>query len=144
MISIIIPFYNSERFLGECLDSLVNQTRKDFVVFLINDGSKDSSGDIAKRYVDRYPKMFNYIYQDNQGQGVARNTGFALVKTPYTMFLDSDDFYGPRMIENVYKGIEKDNSFDIALTTPCLLDMTTLNYWIWFDEKLIKDTLLLK
>ena len=74
-ISIIVPVYNAEKYLVKCLDSLVNQTKKNIEIILVNDGSKDKSIDILNEYKEKYPDMITIISQENQGQSAARNSG---------------------------------------------------------------------
>ena len=131
-ITIIVPIYNVERYLRECLDSIVNQTDKNFHVILVNDGTKDSSGEIALEYVKKYPKLFEYIKQENKGLGGARNTGLRAVKTKYVRFFDSDDFMAPRTMETLNKELEKDE-VDILFFYPAIYDMVTLTYQYWYD-----------
>lgn len=75
-ISIIIPIYNAEKFLDQCLNSIIIQTFKDFEVILVNDGSTDSSEQIIDKYIQKYPALFIKINKENGGQATARNLGF--------------------------------------------------------------------
>lgn len=99
--SIIIPVYNVEKFLQECLDSIVAQTLKDFEVICINDGSTDNSLAILNEYAER-DSRFKVISQTNQGQGVARNNGIDLANGEYIIFVDPDDFIEPNALEIIY------------------------------------------
>lgn len=90
-IAVIIPVYNVENYLSQCLDSVVKQSIPFDEVILINDGSTDNSLAICKQYVSKY-KYFKLIDQNNQGLSIARNTGMLYVSSEYIMFLDSDDF----------------------------------------------------
>ena len=137
-LSIVVPIYNVEKYLGECLDSFVNQTNHDFHVLLIDDGSKDKSGEIAKGYEKKYPKLFKYVYQENKGLGGARNTGLSLVDSEYTMFFDSDDFMANLAVENILKEINK-NKVDIIFFNPVIYDMGTCSYEPWHDSSFVKD-----
>lgn len=92
-ISVIVPIYNVEAYLRECLDSILNQKIEDMEAILVNDGSTDQSGNIMNEYQQKYPKLFTCIHKPNGGLGDARNTGAALAKGEYLAFLDSDDFY---------------------------------------------------
>ena len=92
LLTVVVPVYNVEKFLGNCLDSLLNQTVADHKIIVVNDGSKDTSGEIAKAYAEKYPEMIHYIEQTNKGLGAARNTGLALAETEYVAFLDSELF----------------------------------------------------
>lgn len=92
LISIIIPVYNTERYLAECLDSVVNQTHINIEVLLIDNGSQDSSLSICKRYASKDSRI-KIVQTENFGQGVARNTGLKMANGKYVAFLDSDDYY---------------------------------------------------
>ena len=90
MISVIVPVYNVEEYLEECLDSIKNQTFKDFEVILVNDGSIDNSQEICELYCDQ-DSRFCLINQENKGQSIARNIGVAESKGKFIVFIDSDD-----------------------------------------------------
>lgn len=139
LFSIVVPIYNVETYLRECLDSFVKQTSQDFKVFLIDDGSTDSSGEIAKEYAEKYPNLFEYHYQENKGLGGARNTGLALVNTKYLMFFDSDDFMANRAVENILETIRKYNQeIDIIFFNPIIYNMASHSYEPWHDAELMK------
>ena len=93
-ISIIIPVYNTEQYLEQCIDSILNQTLKDIEIILINDGSTDKSYNILKKYEKKDSRIV-LINQKNKGQGEARNLGIKIAKAPYIAFVDSDDFISP-------------------------------------------------
>ncbi len=97
-ISLIIPVYNVERYLSNCLNSVLSQTFADFEVICVNDGSTDSSGDILKNYQSKDKRVF-VLSQNNQGLSVARNNGIELSKGKYVYFLDSDDVLHPQALE---------------------------------------------
>ena len=90
MISVIVPVYNVEKYLEECLDSIQNQTYSDIEVILVNDGSLDNSKDICEKYC-KEDNRFKLINQVNQGQSVARNHGVAASTGEFIAFVDSDD-----------------------------------------------------
>lgn len=89
-VSVIIPVYNVEPYLKDCVDSILNQTLKDINILLIDDGSTDLSGEICDRYADEYTNI-RVIHKKNEGQGVARNVGVSLATGKYVYFMDSDD-----------------------------------------------------
>lgn len=135
MITIVVPVYNVERYLNQCVDSLLNQSLINHKVVLVNDGSKDRSGEIAKSYAERYPEMITYVYQKNAGLGAARNTGLKYVDTPYVIFLDSDDWMMPRTIEHVTREIMYGvDAFDIAFMMPVVYNMASCKYEKWKDN----------
>ena len=102
MISVIVPVYNVETYLEECLDSIQNQTYTDFEVLLVNDGSTDGSQAICERYCQA-DKRFRLINQSNQGQSVARNTGVAASRGEFIVFVDSDDVIKVNYLEELMK-----------------------------------------
>ena len=100
--SLIIPVYNSESFLSNCLDSiLIQDTKYDYEVICINDGSKDHSGEILKLYQDKYPERLIIFEQKNQGISAARNKGIELSKGKYIGFIDNDDTVSPDYVETL-------------------------------------------
>lgn len=100
-LSVVVPVYNVEQYLDECLSSLLHQGVDDLEVIIVNDGSPDNSQQIIDRYTDAYPHIFKCIIQPNQGLGAARNTGISYCTKEYLAFLDSDDF----LIENGYSTV---------------------------------------
>lgn len=134
LLTIVVPIYNVERYLRQCLDSLVYQTVTDFKVVLVDDGSTDNSGAIAKEYAQTYPEQFRYVYKENAGLGAARNTGFEYVDTPYVEYLDSDDWLMPRTVERILKTLEQEQEdADILFMNPVVFDMATNGYCEWMD-----------
>ena len=105
-LSVIVPCYNGEKFIGRCLESLVNQTLKDMEIIVINDGSTDNSQDIIDSYANKYHNIKAYKIP-NSGIADARNFGVSKVETPYFGFLDCDDYTDVTMFEKMYnKAIE--------------------------------------
>ena len=111
MISIIVPVYNVEEYLEECLESIRKQTYQDIEVILVNDGSTDGSQAICERYC-QMDKRFRLINQKNQGQSVARNHGVKESIGEYIMFVDSDDVVSLGMLEQLMKYMS--NGIDIV------------------------------
>lgn len=101
LISVIVPVYNVERYLRQCLDSLINQTYNELEVIMVDDGSKDSSGKICDEYSEKYDN-FKVVHKENAGLGMARNTGFEHIKGEYVTFVDSDDYLEPDCIATLY------------------------------------------
>lgn len=104
--SIIVPVYNVEKYIGKCLESIKNQTYKDYEVIVVNDGSTDKSMEIAKEY------NVKVIEQKNQGLSSARNTGVKNSTGKYIMFLDSDDYIDNNLLKELNKSL--DNNPDIV------------------------------
>jgi lipopolysaccharide biosynthesis glycosyltransferase len=101
-VSVIVPVYNTERYLRKCLDSLVNQTLADLEIIVVNDGSPDNSQSIIDEYIDNYPNKMKSIINENGGLGNARNHGLKAAKGKYVGFVDSDDWVDPHMYETLY------------------------------------------
>ena len=100
-VSVIIPVYNVEPYLKQCMDSVVGQTLKDIEIICVDDGSTDGSLDILKEYATEDSRI-QIIEQKNAGAGAARNNGMRHATGKYLSFLDSDDFFEPT---NAGKGI---------------------------------------
>ncbi len=112
-ISVIIPVYNVEKYLRECLDSVVNQTLKDIEIICVNDGSTDNSLEILKEY-EKQDSRIKIIDKKNEGAGVARNHGLQIASGKYIYFMDSDDFLDNNALEILYTKISEENA-DICL-----------------------------
>ena len=100
MISVIVPIYNAEIFLSDCIKSILSQTIKDFEVILVDDGSTDGSGSICEQYC-RKDDRIRYILQENAGVSVARNTALDVAKGEYVVFIDSDDVVAPDFLQRL-------------------------------------------
>ena len=139
VLTIIIPAYNVEKYVGQCLDSVVNQSCKRFCAIVVDDGSKDEhTAEICQRYAKEYPELIRYIRQENRGSGGARNRGLKEVQTPYVGFLDSDDWLCTRYVERVLHEIEKydDEGIDIIFTLPVVYNNATQEMYDWMDKPL--------
>lgn len=112
-VSVIVPVYNAEKYLPQCIDSIVNQTIGDIEVLLINDGSSDSSGEILAQYASKDERI-KVIEQPNKGAGAARNIGLAMAEGKYLSFLDSDDFFEPNMLELALAKASEDDADIVA------------------------------
>ena len=110
-VSVIIPVYNVEKYLRQCLDSVVNQTLKEIEIICVDDGSTDSSLEILKEYASKDPR-FTIITQENLYAGIARNAGIMVAKGKYIWFIDADDYIEKNSIELL---IQKNNDCDIIL-----------------------------
>lgn len=110
-LSVIVPVYNMEKYLGTCIESLLAQTYEDLQIVLVNDCSTDNSLDILKNYESKYPKKIVVIdSKENLRQGGARNLGMKLTQSEYIGFVDADDFIHPRMYEILMKEARENGS----------------------------------
>ncbi len=112
-VSVIIPVYNSEKVLNQCIDSVCNQTLSDIEIICVDDGSEDNSLKILKEY-EKKDSRVNVLSQKNSGAGVARNKGIDLAKGEYIAFVDSDDWIEGNALEKLYNNI-KSNDSDMVL-----------------------------
>ena len=108
-VSVIIPVYNAEIYLRQCLDTIINQTLREIEIICVDDGSTDGSLRILEEYVSTDNRI-KLIRQENSGAGAARNRGLEVARGEYLSFLDSDDFFEPDMLELSYKKAKEDNS----------------------------------
>ena len=109
IISVIIPVYNVEKYIGECLDSVINQTYKKLQIILVDDGSTDSSGKICDVYAEKDNRI-TVVHQKNAGAGAAKNTGLELIDGDYFSIIDSDDYIELDMYEKMVNSLEKYNA----------------------------------
>lgn len=122
MVSIIVPVYNCESYLRQCLSSIKQQSLTDIEVICVDDGSTDKSNEIIKEYA-LGDKRFKYIYKKHSNAGEARNVGMAASRGDYLIFLDGDDFFAPNMIENALK---------CSLNTDA--DITVFQYKLFYEN----------
>lgn len=108
LVSVIIPVYNTDKYLSECLDSVVNQTLKNIEIICVNDGSTDNSFSIISKYAEKDTR-FKIVTQKNQGQAVARNKGIKMATGKYIYMIDSDDWIEKDTLETIYNECEKRN-----------------------------------
>ena len=112
-ISVILPIYNSSKYLQQSLESVCNQSLKDIEILCIDDGSSDNSIDILNNFI-KIDKRIQLIKNFHENAGAARNTGLHLAKGKYLSFLDADDYFEPSMLENAYTYANK-NAADIVI-----------------------------
>lgn len=105
--SVLVPVYNQEKYLPECIESVLNQTFKDFELILIDDGSTDSSGILCDQYAQEHPRLITVIHQKNQGLLFARRTGIENANGEFYLFLDADDYFCGNALKTIYSQIEK-------------------------------------
>lgn len=114
MISVIIPLYNVEKYVYDCLLSFENQSYKDFEVIIIDDGSTDKSLEVVKMYIEKSEMNIKIIEQENQGVSVARNTGIINSKGEYICFVDSDDMVSSRYLQDLFEKITEEIDVSIC------------------------------
>lgn len=112
-VSIIIPIYNTQKYLYKCLQSVINQTLKDIEIILVNDGSIDESLEICMEY-EKKDKRIKVIDKNNEGVSIARNIGIENSNGEYICFVDSDDYIDKDMLNNMYNSI-LDNEADLCI-----------------------------
>lgn len=132
-ISVIIPVYNAEKYIDDCIDSVLKQTFKDFELILINDGSKDHSLDICKKWSnkDKRIKLFN---QQNSGASAARNRGLDEAKGEWIVFVDSDDKVQSGYLSDLYEAAQ--GNFDIVL---CIDGISVYRNGQWVENRMFPN-----
>jgi glycosyltransferase len=143
LISVIVPVYNAERFLSKCIESILDQTFKDFELLLINDGSKDKSLDICNEYFEKFPNKIKIFNNKNMGCSATRNFGIEHSQGNYLLFIDSDDWIEKDMLEKMYqKTLQEDSDVVISgiFREDNILNVVskqtpkyTNNPYFWFD-----------
>lgn len=108
-LSIVVPVYNTEKYLPRCIDSVLAQTFSDFELILVNDGTKDNSLEICEAYAAKDPRI-KVISQENQGLSAARNFGVKHAAAEYIAFIDSDDYVHPQMYEKLYEAVSREHT----------------------------------
>lgn len=127
-VSVIVPFYNVEGYIEKCLETLVNQTLQDIEIILVNDGSKDRSVNIVKKFQRNYPEKIVYLEKENGGLSDARNYAIPYAKGEYIAFLDSDDYVEKDMYQKMYNLAVKEES-----------DMVECDFCWEYPDKTRKD-----
>lgn len=122
-ISVIIPIYNVEKYLNKCLDSICNQTIKDYEIILVNDGSTDKSGLICEEWKKKDSRI-RYYTKENEGLGPTRYFGMERSSYDYVTFVDSDDWVSDNFVESMYHRIKSTNA-DIVYCDCCYVDEMT-------------------
>lgn len=122
LISVIVPVYNTELYIRDCLDSIVEQTYPNLEVIVIDDGSTDQSGRICDEYASNHP-FINVYHQENEGLSVARNVGMDRMHGDWVVFVDSDDYLHPVMIQTLYEVAIREN---VSLVR-CAFEKSVLN-----------------
>ena len=126
-VSIIVPVYQVEKYIRQCIDSILAQTFTDFELILVDDGSKDKSGQICDEYA-RMDKRVKVIHKENGGAADTRNRGMDQAVGNYVMFVDSDDYIAPTMLECLYRNMLNENA-----------DIAACNYLYFYENDRQKD-----
>ena len=118
-VSVIIPTYNREKYIADCIQSVIEQTFSDWELIIVNDGSTDNT----EKVIFQYSEKIKYIYQNNAGVQTARNKGFSVSTGEYILFLDSDDILLPHNLEYLVKILDNDKNIDVSY-----------GWYFWMDE----------
>lgn len=129
LVSVIVPVYNVERYLRECVDSILGQRYQNTEILLIDDGSTDNSGKICDEYAVKYPERVKVLHKRNGGLSSARNAGLDMAKGEYVSFIDSDDKILPEMYGDMVEAMERYN-----------VDIVTSDFLPWDAGHKIKIT----
>ena len=122
MISVIVPVYNAENRVSVCVESILNQTHSDFELILVNDGSKDGSLSVLRKYEKR-DKRVKVVDKKNGGAGEARNTGLEIASGEYVVFVDSDDALFPDALKRLFESINKEPDIDMVCAAHIVEDL---------------------
>lgn len=113
--SILVPVYNVESYLEQCVRSVLNQTYQNFELILVDDGSTDNSGKICDRYTELHPEKIKVIHKMNQGLISARRVGISHATGEFSIFLDSDDYIESNLLETLEQYLSKDKQIDMLI-----------------------------
>lgn len=114
-VSVIVPIYNTEKFLEKCIESILNQTLEEIEIILINDGSTDNCHKICQEYAEKNKDKIRYINNKNIGCSATRNLGIELARGEYIAFVDSDDYIDKKMYEEMYREATSKN-YDVVIS----------------------------
>ena len=136
LVSVIVPVYNVEQYLDKCIDSIVHQSYKKLEIILIDDGSKDSSGQLCEKW-KQMDNRIKVIHKQNEGLGFARNTGIDAAIGDYVLYIDSDDYIDVNMIDILIKKSKETNSDTVYCgLTRVSADETETPVSLVYDNKL--------
>ncbi len=114
LFSVLIPLYNAEKYIGECIDSVLSQSCNDFEIVIVNDGSTDQSAVIANQYQKNYPDIIRVIHKENSGVLLTRRRLLQEAKGDYIVWVDSDDLIKPELLSDLHDEI-KENAPDVIV-----------------------------
>ncbi|MDR2512876.1 MAG: glycosyltransferase family 2 protein [Puniceicoccales bacterium] len=128
-ITVIVPVYNVEKYLAECLDTLVAQDFDDYELVVVNDGSTDASPLICREYCTRFPERLRLFEQENKGLSAARNLGLNQARGKYVCFVDSDDWVSPGFLKKFHtKALEEDAGIVVCAYRAHYIDGTKSDF----------------
>ncbi|TCN22197.1 glycosyltransferase family 2 protein [Mesobacillus foraminis] len=133
-VSIIVPVFNCEQYISNCLESIVSQTHRNIEIILVNDGSSDNSESIIKKFMEK-DKRIVYFYQENSGPSAARNTGITNSNGKYLVFVDSDDTIDNSYVESLLKAIVATRSDIVCCGYKDISEYGIVNYTDFKVEK---------
>lgn len=139
LISVIVPVYNVEEYLKQCLDSILEQTFSNYEVILVNDGSTDSSGLICQEYAEKDSRI-RYFEKENGGLSDARNYGIEQAQGEYLTFVDSDDFLDKMHLNVLYTALVN-NNVDISIVNYANYQTSNATFYLhtfgeYYEKKL--------
>lgn len=123
LISIIVPVYNVEKYLEECIESIIHQTYKNLEIILVDDGATDHSGKMCDEFAKKDNRI-KVIHKENGGLSDARNAGIEIATGEYIQFVDSDDCLNPKMCEILYEEIKQTNA-----------EISLCSYYVWTNDE---------
>lgn len=132
MISIILPVYNTEKYLERCINSIVNQSYNDLEIIIIDDGSTDGSARICDEWREKDSRI-KVIHKQNEGVSVARNTGLEISKGDFIFFIDSDDYINNNYLLEKLMSVQKRYQCDIVKYTAIISTDINLNIDHYFN-----------
>ncbi len=134
VISIIVPLYNVQKYIKNCIRSVLNQTFTDYELILIDDGSTDGSKEICQSFQEKDWRIRLVTYQNNMGMSCARNRGMDLASGKYIFFLDSDDMIHPQLLMEMFQQAENYN-LDMVMTEFVMSKSKTGDWWESYCEE---------
>ena len=119
LVSIITPCYNGEKYIAQTIDSVIAQTYKEWEMIIVDDGSKDGSADLVRKYMESEPRI-KFIQQANAGSAAARNNGIRNCEGQYIALLDADDLWEPEFLEEQIKFMKEKNATCVYCSYKCI------------------------
>ena len=132
-VSVVVPVYNTEKYLKRCIDSITSQTLEEIEIVIVDDGSKEECARLCDEIADTDPRI-KVVHKQNGGLGFARNSGIAAATGEYIGFVDSDDYIAPNMYESLYGAVQKYDA-DLAISGICFVGGNTFGKTGEYVEK---------